>query len=351
MSAELLDLDTVTSRGEKVRFDVVDATGLTVGAVHPVKAPTITCDATGQIKRKMTGFALTPSEAADVDVLAHRVRPWWVLDDATEYPLGVFLFAEASRSVYTYGDPLTATLVDQGLVLAQEIDRTVGFDTGTTAAQAIATVLEAAGVFGSTLEISSSFTIGSPIAWPAGNAGTTWAKILDDLCGKAGAYPAYFDSTGRCVVRTVEDVAAATPRLDYSRRTVAGSITSSNDLLIAPNRFLAVDTSATDAAIFATFDVPDAAPHSYARRGFRITKVVEAPGVGDQAQAAAAAQAAYTATPIAYAKASWSTPADPRAETFDVVRLWDGNVWLETSWALPCSAGAVMTHQATRVFL
>lgn len=350
MSDELLDL-VVTARSEKVRFDVVDNTGRVIGNVHPEMPVHISCDANAQIKRTMTGFVLPPGESADIDPISHRIRPWWVLDDGDEYPLGVFLFAEASAAMRTYGVRLTATLVDLGLVLAQEIDRTVGFDTGTAGAAAIAQLLELAGIYDPQVSVSSSFELGSPIAWPAGSAGTTWAKVLDELCSMAGAYPAYFDPSGRCVVRTIDNVDTTPPRLDYSRRATAGSIVTSNDLLIAPNRYLAVDTSATGAAITAIFDVPDTAPHSYARRGFRITKVVEAPGVGDEQQAYAAAQAAYTSTPVAYEAATWSSPPDPRAGTFDIVRLWDNNTWLETSWSLTCAPGGPMTHRATRVYL
>lgn len=349
MSSALLDLD-VRTRREKVRFDLVDATGRKIGEVHPERKCTISNEGAAQIKRKLTGFTLTPSDTAAVNPLTDRVRPYWVLDDGSEYPLGVFLFAEASTARRSYGDRLTGTLVDQGLILAQEIDRTVGFDAGTSATSAITTVLEYAGFYGVSVA-ASTFELGSPVAWPAGQSGTTWAKVLDDLCAKAGAYPAHFDGDGAPVVRTIDNVAEATPVLDYRGRIRAGTIVDSNDLLIAPNRYLAVDTSATTGAIVGTFDIPDTAPHSANRRGFRITKVVEAPGVGDVAQAAAAAQAAYTSGPVAYATATWTTTPDPRAGTFDVVRLWDGENWLETAWTLPCVAGGAMTHMAKRVFL
>lgn len=289
MSSALLDLE-VRSRREKVRFDLVDATGRKIGEVHPERKCTISNEGTAQIKRKLTGFTLTPSDTAAVNPLTDRVRPYWVLDDGSEYPLGVFLFAEASTARRSYGDRLTGTLVDQGLILAQEIDRTVGFDAGQSATSSIATVLEYAGFYGVSVA-ASTFELGSPVAWPAGQSGTTWAKVLDDLCAKAGAYPVHFDGDGAPVVRTIDNVAEATPVLDYRGRIRASSIVDSNDLLIAPNRYLAVDTSATTGAIVGTFDIPDTAPHSANRRGFRITKVVEAPGVGDVAQATAAAQA------------------------------------------------------------
>ncbi len=348
MSNALLDLD-VTSRAEKVRFDVVDAAGRAIGELHPQRPCSIANDATGQIKRKLTGFVVTADEYSDVNPLADRVKPVWVLDDGTEWPLGTFLFAEASTATWSYGDVLTATLVDQGLILAQEIDQTVGFAAGTSAAQAIADVFSLAG-FHTVAVSAGSFTLGSPVAWPAGKSGTTYAKIIDDLCSKAGCHPAWFDNQGTPTVRQIVDVETATAGYDFRTRTTAGSITTSNDLLIAPNRYLAIDTSATTGDVSAVFDVPDTAPHSYANRGFRITQVVEAPGVGDVNQAYAAAQAAYTNSPVAYAQATWSSPADPRLDTFDVVRLWDDQNWLSVGWSLTLAPGGPMQHKATRVW-
>lgn len=349
MSDELLDLE-VLSRAEKVRFDLVDRAGLVIGELHPQMGCQVQNDSGGQIKRKLTGFVITADQYSDVNPLTDRIKPYWVLDDGDEYPLGVFLFAEASTSVRSYGDTLTATLVDQGLILAQEIDRTVGFAAGTSATAAITEVFNAAGFFTPSIA-AGSFVLGSPVAWPAGKSGTTWSKIIDDLCSKAGAYPAYFSNDGTPTVRLTRDVDGVTADYDHRTRIAAGTINESNDLLVAPNRYLAIDTSATTGAIVGTYDIPDTAPHSANNRGFRITRVVEAPGVGGVAQAVAAAQAAYTNAPVAYATAQWTTPADPRLDTFDIVKLWDDANWLETSWSLTCAPGGPMTHKAVRVYL
>lgn len=349
MSDELLDLDIV-ARAEKVRFDLVDKAGRVIGELHPQVGCQVQNDTSGQIKRKLTGVVITADEYADVNPLTDRVKPYWVLDDGDEYPSGTFLFAEASTSTRSYGDTLTATLVDQGLILGQEIDTTVSFAAGTSASAAIAEVFSLAG-FHTVNVAAGSFELGSPLAWPAGKSGTTWAKIIDDLCAKAGAYPAYFDNTGTPTVRLSQNIDTVVAGYDFRTRTTAGSITTSNDLLIAPNRFMAIDTSATTGAIVGIYDIPDTAPHSFNNRGFRITRVVEAPGVGDVAQALAAAQAAYANSPIAYSSATWTSPADPRLDSFDVVRLWDGANWLSTSWSLTCAPGGPMTHKAIRVWL
>lgn len=342
----------VRSRAEGFRWDVTDTVGRTIGTLHPELAPSMSNDTSSGIMRKVTGIRLTPDETADLNPLTDRIKPYHVLDTGDEHPLGVFLCADTQTSVYSYGDRLAGSLVDQGLVLAQEISESIGFDAGTSATSAITSVLERAGFYDVSVSVST-FELGAPLAWPAGSSGTTYASILADLCGKAGAYPCYFDNNGTATVRPIEVVDDITATLDYTdsySRTTAGSIVESNDLLLAPNRFLAIDTSATDASIFAVYDIPDSAPHSYVNRGFHLTKVVEAPGVGGVAQALAAAQAAYTGAPQAFATATWSSPPDPRHDTFDIVRFRGSN-WLETAWSLECKAGGVMSHKAQRVYL
>lgn len=346
----MLDLE-ILSRAEKVRFDLTDKTGKVIGAIHPVSAVTISNDAGSQIKRTMSGFQLAADEYADVNPLTDRVRPYWVLSTGDPYPLGVFLFAEASTQRWSYGRTLTATLVDQGLILAQEISESLGFDAGTTASAAITRTFEAAGIYSSTVA-TTAYTFGSPLAYPAGRGGATYAKILDELCTKAGYYPAYFDNNGTPTVRATETLADVTATLNYvdGGRITSGTIVESNDLLKAPNRFLVVDTAATTGDISYVYDIPEGAPHSFENRGFRITKTIEAPGVGDKVQAENVARAYYSNNPQAYETAVWSSPPDPRHDTFDVVN-YRGVNYLELGWSLTCTPGGAHTHTASRVYL
>ena len=346
----MLDLE-ILSRAEKVRFDLVDKTGASLGAIHPVSAVTISNDGSASIKRSLSGFQLAADEYADVNPLSDRVKPYWCLSTGDEYPLGVFLFGEASTQRWSYGRSLTGSLVDQGLVLAQEISESLGFEAGTTASAAIVRTFEAAGFY--TAEVATTaYTFGSPLAYPAGKGGTTYAKILDELCQKAGYYPAYFDNDGTPRVRATATLADATPTLDYvdGGRITSGTIVESNDLLKAPNRFLVIDTAATTGDVSYVYDIPADAPHSYENRGFRITKTIEAPGVGDKAQAENVARAYYSSNPQAYETAVWSSPPDPRHDTFDIVN-YRGVNYLELGWSIVCTPGGEHTHTASRVYL
>ena len=348
-ATEMLDLD-ILSRAESVRFDLTDKTGSVLGAIHPVSAVTISNNANAQIKRSLSGFVLPADEFTDVNPLSDRVRPYWVLSDGTEYPCGVLLFAEASTQRWSYGRTLTASLVDQGLILAQEISESLGFSAGTTASAAITRTFEAAGFYTASVA-TTAYTFGSPIAYPAGRGGATYAKILNEICQKAGYYPAYFDNDGTPIVRATETIADATATLKYldGGRITSGTIVESNDLLKAPNRLLVVDTSATTGDVSYVYDIPEGAPHSFENRGFRITKTIEAPGVGDKVQAANVARAYYANNPQAYESAVWSSPADPRHDTFDVVN-YRGVNYLEMAWSLKCAPGGSHTHTASRVY-
>lgn len=350
-TAELLDLDGVLSRSEKVRFDLVDKNGVVLGALHPQAPAQIDVDSSAQIKRRLSNVLISSDEYADVNPLADRVRPYWVLDNDDELPLGLFLFADTASQRYSYGRTMTATLVDQGLILTQELGSSLGFAAGTTGSAAISQTLEAAGIYNASIA-TTSYTLASPIAWPAGKTGTTYAKVLEELCLTAGYHSPYFDNTGTVTVRAATNLSTATASYSYvdGGRIIAGSMVESNDLLNAPNRFLVVDTAATAAVVVYDYMIPETAPHAYETRGFYITKTIEAPGVGTADQARAVAEAHYTQTPQSYETVVFSSPADPRHDTFDVVN-YRGTNYLETAWSLRLAPGGPMTHKASRVYL
>lgn len=346
----LLDLTATMSRAEQVRFDVLDIANRVVGAVNPVVPATIGVDSSQQIKRKLSNFHLSPGDVSGINPLVHRIRPWWVLSTGDEYPLGTFLFADVQSQRFSYGLTLSASLVDQNLLLSQQLAESLSFPAGTTASAAITATVNAAGIY--TAQIAaSSYTFGSPLAFPSGASGTTYASVLDAICAKAGYYSPYFDSSGVLQVRATVTVASVTATLNYvdGGRIIAASITESNDLLAAPNRFLVIDTSATTGAVTYPYLIPAAAPHSYEKRGFYLTKVIESPGVGSVTQAQAVGAAYGASTPQAYETVVFSSPADPRHDTFDVIN-YRGTNYLETKWSLTCAPGGPMTHTVMRVY-
>lgn len=355
-TTQLLELDGVSLRSEDVRFELLDANNARVGDVHPFEYASIEHTATAEIKRRLSGFRLPPDEAADVNTLTHRVRPLWMLENGVELELGIFLFADDARPRRPWGVELEATLFDQGLVLGQDLSTNVSFDIGTNVGDAIIALAAAAGITLVSIDATTT-TLSSPLTFAAAR-GSTWAKAIDHLCTIAGFHPAYFTSSGALRARVaVTDPSTVTPTLVYDGgRIISASITEANDLLKGPNRYIATDTTATDQAVFAIYDLPASAPHSITNGRFVIPKHIDAPGVGTTEAALVVAQNTAAQDPKAFEEVTFDATPDPRHESFDVVGYdpeSSGVVvnYLELEWSLTLGPGGPMRHKLRRVYL
>lgn len=343
--SSLLDLEGVGQRTSTFRFYLLDGQHRPIGEVHPAAAGV---SITRAARRSLTGLTLPPSEAAAVDPIGDRVAPVMVLQDRTEWPLGVFLFADATRARRTAGTQLTASLVDEGLMLDQEGHRSYGWPPGYAVSDAMHTLAAEALVPAYTVE-PAPVALSSWLVWPPA---TTRLKVLSDLAALAGFHPPHFDNSGVLRLRPVPDLATAELLTEYEAggRIIDGSMAESNDLLEAPNRFRVINTGAADAAIVGVWDVPASAPHSFAKRGFHLTKTVEMQGLPDNAAATEAARALGQRAGAGYAHASFASPPDPRHDTYDVVQFL-GERYSEESWTMQqLVEGAAMRHELRRVY-
>lgn len=348
-ATEMLDLDGIGQRTEGMRFELRDAAGVYLGAVTPQTVVTIDNNTEGVLKRTISNFVLPPNVASDVDLVGDRVWPYWVLSDGTEYQLGIMLFAAAAQQRRSYGLYTTTKLLDQGLILGQPTPFSIGFAEGTSITDAISSVFEMAGFYSPSID-ASSVVISAPIGWPAG-AQSTFAKILSELCGIAGLSDWYFSNTGVPKTVALPDLATAVATLRYESggRIIAGSPIEENDLLSAPNRYVAIDTAATDVPVLGAFDLPDTAPNSIANRGFVMTKIIEAPGVGSNDAAALYAENYAQTDPRTHQVVSFSSSPDPRHDTFDVIQYLGAN-YQELSWSLTGAPGGPHHHKVKRVY-
>lgn len=344
---DLLDLVTGT-RSAGFRFDLLDAADERVGELDvdvTPGAPNISNNINRTIKRTMDALVLPPSSAADVNPLVHRVRPMMLLSNGSEHPLGVFLFADYTADEWSFGDIAHGTMTDKGLILDQPISKSSGYGAGVAIADALAAEFTAAGLTLFDIDPTITTVLGAPVAWPAG---TSRAEVVNELCAKAGAYSAWFSNAGIVTVRRVTDLATDTPELVYtpgpSSRIIQGSTTRTSALLDAPNRYIAIDGSATDSAIVGVFDVPASAPHSAAHRGFVVATVIRGDGYQNVAAATAAARAAYNQGGGDFEHLAFSGPPDPRHDTFQTVQF-DGVNYREQEWSLSLSEGAEMIHR------
>ena len=344
---ELLEL-RVGQRRSTFRFDVLDRALNRIGQVSPSSEPVVTNNGARTINRTLDSFALaSAADAAAFNPYSDRIRPMMVLENGDAWELGVFLFADLSRTPDTPGLYAEATLVDQTIITDQPTDASVTVAAGANLALAAGELLAAAGITYSVAP--SAATAATGLSW---RAGTTLRAVLADLARLCGFYSPFFDRKGVCRLVAVPDLAFEPAAVVYKKggRVYHASIVESDDSLSAPNRWVVVDTSAGNAApITGRYEVPSSAPHSFAARGFYITERVEVQGLGSPEEAQTVAASLGRTSGAGFAHLSFVGAPDPRHETFSVVEF-DGVKWHEQAWALPCREGAPMRHDLRRVY-
>lgn len=341
---------TITS---SVRWDVLDSfntpTTLTV-LVDKDSAPSITVDIDRSIRRTMDGLRISAGDDSGLDIFQNRLKPVWVeANTGDEFPLGIFMFADASQNIHTYGNDLECSLVDQTLILDQDLSETVSYN-GENITVAIREQITEAGIVSSIVE-NTSAEVSTPTAWAAGR--DTRLKVIEDLCSLAGFLPPYFDNDGTFRCRATPDYTNDPPDFVYGPGTdndtvYADSIHESSDLLKAPNRYLVIDTGSSDKEITGSFDVPSTEPYSISQRGFVVQKTVDMQGLGTDAAAENAAVSEWLKDANTFGWMSFATAPNPRHDIFNTVEFL-GKKYREQGWSLPLTAGASMEHDERAV--
>lgn len=350
---QLLDLQ-LGIRVAGFRFDLLDAANRHVGTLDVDVTdgyPRITNNINRTIKRTLDNLVLPPAQVGDVNPLVHRVQPYMVFSNGSEFPLGIFLWADDTRRVHSFGSFGYGQMVDQGLILDQPSEKGAGYARGTHVAAALEAEFTKAGLTLWDIDPDIDSVIGEAIGWPAG---THRSQIAAELCNLASAYSPFFSNAGLITVRKVDDLSTATPDLSYytdvRSRVLEDTITEGNNVLDAPNRYIVIDGSAPDSPVVAYYDVPASAPHSKEQRGFVVATVINENGLPSVAAALARAQAAYGAgKEAALQHVSFSSPPDPRHDTFQIVAYNDVK-YREQEWVLTCQDGSDMTHQLRRSY-
>ena len=344
--AELLELPLyIGQRSLSYIFELVDGpSGVRKGDLTPVRntAPQLSHDSTSTISRRLSGLLLGQDDAARFDPLTDRVRVWMQLGDRarTRFPLGTYMSADATTAVYSSGNMKPLTLFDEMFIVDQQMS--AGFDCGGQLVDVAARRLLAGLPIN---ELRVDFT--PYVAKNAWAAGTSRAKALADLATLGGYFKPWFDHTNTPRMITAFEPGAQPPDIDLDDppRVYLDSISRSDDLLDAPNRFVVVSNNDTPAV--GVYDVPASAPHSIARRGFELPDVQEVQ-VSSAAQAAAYARALGIQQTI-YERVELTTPPDPRHDSYQVVK-WDGQLWLEIAWALTLAPDGPMRHTLRRAY-
>lgn len=354
---DILTLNGWGQRASSFRFDLLDPQLDDIGTLEVgITSASIENNINRVVKRQLNNVDLFPVVGNDVNPLRDRVRPWMIMQDGTEYPLGVFMFSDYTRLpvtglIGTTGFQ-TCTLLDQGMILDQPTNRSYGFKPGTLISTAITRLLQASPITQFVVEASGSKVRGSEwVTWPAG---TTTLDIINDLCGLGSYYSLYFDNWGVAQVKLVPDLSTTEPTLRYGslegEQTIYnGTIMETDDLLSAPNRYIVVNNALNEEPVVGSWDVPASSPNSKEQRGFVVATVVDKQGVETNAEATAAAKAYGQSDYNTYSWVTFDAAPNPLHDTFNIV-AYEGVSYREQNWRLPLEEGGDHNHELRRIF-
>lgn len=355
----LLDLAPwIGQRQATFRFLLYDAVSKTVlRELFPYRdaVPTLSHDTSRVIMRQVSGLYFNREDTAAINTVRNRVKIQMVFPGRDPYELGTFLFIDQLRVKSSAGLESTATLVDSMFVVDQQLERT--YSAGNFAPDgsvvsfrqvdaAIGDVLSGVPV-AFTSEPTPYYTIG---VWAAGSSR---GSVTGDLSVDGDFFAPWFDNTDTMRFIRSFDPATRIPQFDYDANHVINrnSLIFTDDLLNAPNRFVVISNGnvSGDMAVpvVGSYDVPAAAPHSIANRGFTIAKVLD--WQVDTVQQANAIAFNLGQRQTVFETVQFTTAPDPRHDSYDVFRL-DGENWLEIAWSLPLAEGSDMTHVGRKAY-
>lgn len=350
MTSPRLDMAPwIGQRQASFRFELFDGpTGMSRGLITPLRdsAPTLTHDTSRTVKRTLS-LEFGRDDAERVNPIRDRITITMLIG-GQEYPLGRYMFLDYTRARFSSGLLTTTSMSDEMFIVDQEMDR--GFSARQTVDQSIQTLLHplvSAGLIKTDIEASGLQATGS---W---TAGTSRAKVLEDLAIQGGYFSPWMDNNGVLRMIRAFDPADKLPDfdLDEGSRVIQGSIAETDDLLSAPNMFVVISNGSegdgANVPVVGTYTVPNSAPHSIVNRGFTIPSVQDIQ-LTSQNQAQVAARAIGLSATV-YERAELDTVPDPRHDSYNVIR-WQEELWLELDWSMTLAEGGEMRHTLRKAY-
>lgn len=340
----LLDLEPwVGQRQATFKFFVTDAvTNKVLGEITPLRNANLTHDSGSLIKRTLR-MELGKTDAAAINPVSDRVQVYMKFPDGTEYPLGKYMFADASLTRYTSGTLGQYNLNDEMFLVDQEIGTAIN-GVGIAAQDLIARVVQG-------LPIKLSVAASPYLNNSSWDFSTSRGSILESLSVVGDYFSPWFANDGKLTFIRTFDPARKVYDLDFDlgNKVLREGIVETSDLLTAPNVIIVVSNSNQDdtVPVASVAYVSPNAPNSVAKRGFRIPKTYNLQ-LNDQSQAVAVAAGLAQRNTI-LEKVTLTTAPDPRHDSYNVIR-WRGDPWLELSWSLDLMEGGRMSHVLRKAY-
>lgn len=339
----------VGQRSSSWRFDLVDAVTGYRRAIHPVISGQagIRHDTRVTIKRMINGLFLNRDDTAVFNSLTSRLEPF-MLVGSQEFPLGRYVPSDWARFPLLNGTQSSASFYDESFIIDQQL--TTGFGASSTGGELVPSLIRRLMERFPTLSYYAEPGLPDYMSLGSWNAGTRGGFVIDQLALDGDYLSPWFDNDSVLQFIRSFDASTMIPTFDFDAgQVMRDSVVESDNLIDAPNRFVVIGNGATSFGeqVVGVADVPSSAPHSIANRGFVVADVTNR-------QVFSAAQAGAVALNLVrnqtlVEQVELSTPADPRHDSYDVVK-WQGENWIEIFWNLPFNSNSAMTHTLRKVY-
>lgn len=354
---QILDLDGVAQRFDQYRFDLHALSGEKLGELDPDvgQPPVVTCDTSARLGRTLTSLHLPASDVTHIDPLSMSVRPYMVLQNGSQYPLGVYRWADLNEDRQPWGTERASSLVDQTVILDQQMTGAFSRGVGVNVILAARRLAEQV-IPTEQIDMVSNPAAISPWAGVTYGPGDNRLRSINELLEGGGCVPAFFDETGRLQLRP-PPLPTSNLDVDYftggPTRVVAGSEKRWTNIIDVPNLFIVWSSSGSGPNYRSVIRVPASAPHSRANRGYDVPVVHGGGNLGSNAHAGVIAYWLFAREGSAYEFLQFQSTPDPRHKTWSLIRFIDGSIWLELGWKLICAAGrpgGIMEHRCRRLY-
>lgn len=343
---DLLDLRGIGQREATFQFDLLDTARSRIGGLAPSVPVDVTNDTTRSIQRT-SEITLPGGIAASIDLAHARVRISMVLPNADVIAVGTFVFVTDDGLRTSALTEFTGSLMDFGFLVDQQITMSFGVPAGTVISPVIERILVQQGISDFLVD-ATGIGVGADIAWPPS---TSWLTIVNELAALQGCLPLYFDALGAGRVQVTPDLTTGPVAVVYEdgENILDTGIHESSNRLTAPNVFVVIESSATDAPIRGEYHVPASAPNSEFLRGVTIPYVIQEQGLQTVAVANERARLLSITDGAVIEGRSFDSAPDPRHGTYSIVEF-EGDRYLERAWSLTCVDGSNMNHTISRIY-
>lgn len=321
----------------------------------PGSTPSVRMNDTGAIKTSFSGSFLHPVD--DIDWMTDQIRPEMILDGVV-HPLGIFLPATVGRRETDTGNAVQIEAYDRGWqVRARSTETQIYFAAGLNYLSAVGSLLSEAGITTISAEETSLVLTEGREDW---NVGASNLDIVNQLLAEINYRPLWFDANGSAMLQAVKQPTAANIDhvLDDTKITsmLSDSLSMDMDVYEAPNVFLCICSNADkDAPMVAKAENSNPeSPLSIARRGRRITQVVQVDNIASQAALQVYANRLVTDSMMSGETIRVQTALLPGFGVGDVVALRYGDILtlaIERAWTMALTPGGKMQHTLEKVMM